>query len=244
MLINVKVDYENINFRIDREYPEIPVEFKDDMNNHWQYLINKNPRVFNGELYGSYSIATTDQSDYTVVLSRTNYKILSYIRSRNVYLKGGLSAGVGIILYEPSTDSFVLVERSSEVEYGKNKLDLIGGFLDYSENNDIKSILYDVAMTEIKEEATVKSILNKMKPVHIYYSYDSNKNLFLRFTFVVAAEIKVSTNWENNKIVKVPVKDFNDFVKRNSVKFYINEIPEMVSMFSDKIANRYNINPY
>ncbi len=226
-------DFSNIKFIVKREYPKLSPKIQKEVDKHWTTLTKKNRYVFNGNLFGVHNIYKTSKSEsnkYEITLCKTDYKLASYIEATGNNIIGGLMVGITAMIYEKSSDTYVFFKRSSKIVYCPNKIGMVGGGFDYTDKNNIPEEMQKIIKKEISEEIIIKENVKdtNLRPRLIWID---NKTLSTVVVFTMTAEVLNVANWENSEVVRIPKKNFSEYIKANKEDFFMKTIEDISYLF-------------
>ena len=222
------------NFKIEFKWVD-PVKLSSsDQKESKEYFVELKksiPKMFDAPKISCQSLAYSS-SKVTFNICRCEYRDYVWSRGKGKHLSGLAPIGSGVLFND--NNFYYLVKRSASVQYGQDKISLIGGNLDYFEGIEKQNSKYfenyikSHILQEIKEEVDLSKDIDIESLNKISYVFDTEFNK-LQVQCLFKGKLEKLKEWENSEIIKVPINDFVSFIKENSDKIQKNIIPSFKS---------------
>jgi 8-oxo-dGTP pyrophosphatase MutT (NUDIX family) len=169
-------EFNNINVYYSNEKVILPKDYSDEVEKHWNLLLQSGEKFFRGD---SYTITKMETNDDTVniYVQLTNYAHFLYTIHKNTYTEHDCRVIYTSVLIETSDKKFVLGEMNVGTAF-PHKLQFIGGGID---KNDIKGNILDLEHNikkEILEELGIdvknKNVVKEVRPCFLKSGGDNN----------------------------------------------------------------------
>lgn len=224
----------NKNFKIEFKWVG-PVKLSpSDQKDSKEYFVELKksiPKMFDAPKISCKSIEYSD-SKLIFSLCRCEYRDYVWSRGKGKHIPGLGPIGSGVLFSDKNF--YYLVKRSSGVQYGQDKISLIGGNLDYIEGIEEKDsayfekFLYSHILNEVQEEVVLRQEVTVNSLSSISYVFDTEFNK-LQVQCLVTGKLEKLKDWENSQIVTVPINELGSYINNNSDKIQKNLIPPFKS---------------
>ena len=216
MIYNIKNKQIKIVYKND--IVELPKDFQEKINKHFESIKKSGVNVWNGEVYciSSYNV---EEDKVEVICKKSNYAHYLYgerIGCEKEYECRNLSGGC---LMETSDGYYIIGELDETTSY-PNVLQLPGGNIDKSDIINDKIDIVKTIIRETKEELNIN--LNENNIVlynELCYLYISEPNIQPGFQFFTKAKINMTVDE-----FKKHFENYNNYLKQNDLEIEFKQL--------------------
>lgn len=174
--INISEFNNNVNVYYSNERVFLPKDYSDEVEKHWNSLLQSDEKFFRGDVYTITNIENSPEG-INIFVRLTDYAHFLYTINKNTYSEYDCRVIHTSVLIETSDGKFVLGEMNRDTAF-PNKLQFIGGGID---KNDIKGNKLDLKHNikkEILEELGIdvenKNVVKELEPCFLKNGGDDN----------------------------------------------------------------------
>ena len=245
-------EFNNINVYYSNEKVILPKDYSDEVEKHWNSLLQSGEKFFRGDSYTITKIESNADC-VNIYVKLTDYAHFLYTIYKNTYTKHDCRVIHTSVLIETNDKKFVLGEMNVGTAF-PHKLQFIGGGID---KNDIKGNLLDLdhnikkeILEELGIDAKNKSIVKELKPYFLKSGGDNNflSAIFKMDLLIDENQFRAMFNNYNQRLIsegEEPEIKSLIFIQaaRHSVKNFINNdtrekdsnvIPTLIAATSKK----------
>lgn len=208
----------DIQFAFTNELPKISQNQLKDIDNIWQNELQKNSTIFNGSHFSINSVEALNKGEnLSIGLNKTQYKYRVWAKYQKHINVGMRPCAVGVVSYNPKTQEYQLLKRSSQVAAYPNNIACVAGNVDFKQTaiNDFAKHVVDIALMELSEEVILREPLYAKDLNYLGLTYNQ-KNSFGVFMFVCDSFITGLKGNENSEIVIVKKANICEFFKQTN----------------------------
>jgi len=244
--------FNNINVYYSNEKVILPKDYSDEVEKHWNSLLQSGEKFFRGDLYTITNVET--KGDYvSIYVKLTDYAHFLYTIYKNTYTEHDCRVVYTSVLIETSDKKFVLGKMNVGTAF-PHKLQFIGGGID---KNDIKGNSIDLEHNikkEIFEELGIdvknKNVVKELRPCFLKSGGDNNflSAIFKMDLLIDENQFSDMFNNYNQRLIsegeepeikslifiKADRKSVKDFINTDTREKESNVIPTLIATTSKK----------
>lgn len=215
--------------------PSLTTEQLREVDDTFDKEVTKNDKVFNSKKFAAKTINIFSGNNVAMGVCETDYKKYIWSRGNQKFISGLQPLSVDAVFYD--YEYIYLLQKSTQTQYTKGKVDTVGGTLDFKEGvteETLDNYLKEHMLAEIEEEVSYegdKITQADIEPFVACFNSHLNK---VDILYKVKRAITGPKNWEAAKVEKVKINELEKWTKENK-----NSIPEVFQVKLDYICNKF-----
>jgi hypothetical protein len=234
MICHLEAD-SRLTFHLDNSHPRLNTEDLALAQSYWEKIVQKNPSVFDGEIYSCNSLVQ-DATGIHIHVDRTNYSLYKWARDHKKTIPGTHVMGTCMFVFDKQRESYVLVQRADTVAFDVGKISGIGGVVDYQEVGmaSFSDYIQQAVETEVSEELITTNGVHGVSLLGLYYDSETLKTEFAYYGEAQVLGVKAN---ENKRIVEVGknqlgayVHDFEDQIEESTKNHLLHRTSALLDL--------------